>query len=206
MGKILPTRGRSAGRTHELLLAERGYGPLLRRDYWGVIRNCRYTPAQVAQTVRRHFPAFAPPSVVTFRRSDGADRALEPGDELDVWITGAGHFRVRVIHVDRQSFTLATETGHPEAGRITFGAYRNRRGDVIFHVRSHARSSSRFHRMGFRAAGEVMQTSAWTGFIDRVAQSFGDGVIGFIHAETNRCGDEATWAEERTPTFVAAGG
>lgn len=199
-------RSRSAERAHELLLAERGYGPLLRRDYWAVIRGCRHSPVQVAQTVRRYFPSFAPPSVVTFARIDRADRALDVGDELDVWITGAGHFRVRVIHVDAQSLTVATEVGHPEAGRITFGSYRNPRGDVIFHIRSHARSSSRFNRAGFRAAGEVMQTSAWTGFINRVAEAFGDGVIGFIHAETTPCEDEPEEAVSKTPTFDAAGG
>jgi hypothetical protein len=199
-------RKRIADQAHELLPATQGFGPLLQRDYWGVIRRCRYTPAQVAQTVRRHFPVFAPPELVVFGRRGAGDRPLELGDELGVHIVGAGDFLVRVTHVDAQSLTLTTERGHPEAGRITFGSYRNRRGDVVFHIRSLARSSSRFTRAGFRATGEVMQTSTWTEFINRVAVAFGDGVIGFIHAETTRCEDEPYEREAGAPTFVATGG
>jgi hypothetical protein len=202
MGK----RRKSAESAHELLLAERGVGPLLRRDYWGVIRGCRSSPRQVMETVRRHFPAFAPSELVVFERPAADDRPLDLGDELDVRIVGAGRFRVRVTHVDAQSLTLGTEVGHPEAGRITFGAYRNAHGDVIFHIRSHARSSTRFNRAGFRATGEVMQTSTWTDFINRVAAAFGEGVIGFIHAETSLREDEPASDASSTPTFVAAGG
>ncbi len=199
-------RKRRTARQTELRLASRGVGPLLRRDYWAVIRDCRYSPTQVAATVRRHFPAFSPPEIARFQRLGAQDRRLEVGDELKVHIAGAGTFRVRVTHADAQSITLATESGHPEAGRITFGSYRNGRGDVIFHIRSHARSGSRFTRAGFLATGEVMQTSTWTDFINRVAVAFGEGPIGFVHAETSPCEDEPADIEEHEPTFVAAGG
>lgn len=194
---------RSAGRDADLLLATQGAGPLLRRDYWAVIRDCRASPARLVQTVRRYFPAFAPAELVRFSRRDGADRALEPGDELDVHLAGLRGVRVRVLHANEQSFTLATEPGHPEAGRITFGAYRNGRGDTIFHIRSHARSSGRVMRAGFLATGEVMQTSTWTDFVNRVAVAFGDGVVGFIHAETTRCADEPPEVATHAPTFEA---
>jgi len=199
-------RDRSTEHVHELLPAERGVGPLLRRDYWGVIRNCRYTPVQVLQTVRRYFPAFAPSELVVFERRGGNDRPLQLGDDLDVHIVQAGHYHVRVTHLAPQSLTVSTESGHPEAGRITFGSYRNRRGDVVFHIRSQARSSSRVFRAGFRATGEVMQTSTWTDFIDRVAFAFGDGVVGFVHAETTPCADEPFEHAAHEPTFVATGG
>lgn len=197
---------KSVGRELDLLLATQGFGPLLRRDYWAVIRDCRATPERLVRTVRRHFPAFAPRELVRFSPRGGADRALEPGDEFDVHIVGVPAVRVRLTHVGPQSFTLATESGHPEAGRITFGSYRNGRGDVIFHIRSHARSSSRFTRAGFLATGEVMQTSTWSDFVNRVAVAFGDGVVGYIHAETTRCGDEAPEVTTHAPTFEARGG
>jgi len=158
------------------------------------------------QQVRRHFAAFAPPDLVIFRRHDREDAPLELGDEVDVEIVGAGLFRVYVLHEDAQSLTLGTVSGHPEAGRITFGCYRNRRGDAIFHIRSHARSSSRRHRAGFVAAGEVMQTSTWTDFVNRVAVAFGEGVIGFIHAVTSPCEDEPPDAARHAPTYIARGG
>jgi uncharacterized protein (UPF0548 family) len=67
--------------------------------------------------------------------------------------------RVRVLHADAQSLTLGTLEGRPEAGRITFGADRNPAGDVIFHIRSRARSVSMSKRVGFLAIGDVMQTN-----------------------------------------------
>jgi hypothetical protein len=194
------------GEAADLLLATQGVGPLLQRDYWAVIRNCRFTPVQVAQTVRRFFPSFPPEELVVFSTPDGSEPRLDVGDELDVRILGVPRVRVRVTHADAQSFTLATEPGHPEAGRITFGAYRNRRGDVIFHIRSHARSSGLFTRAGFLATGEVMQTSTWSDFVDRVAEAFGDGVIGWIHAITTPCADEEPEVSRHAPTYEARGG
>lgn len=195
-------RARRGGPRHGLQLAAEGYGPLLRRDYWAVIRNARATPRQVMAAVRAHFPAFAPAELARFTSRAAAARPLAPGDELDVRIAGAGMCRVQVVHADDLSFTLATEPGHPEAGRITFGCYRNRRGDPIFHVRSVARASSRFTLAGFRATGEVMQTSTWTDFVNRVAVAFGEGPLGFVHAETRRIPDEAAELA-RAPTFLA---
>ena len=189
-----------------LQLATQGAGPLYRRDYWAVIRNCRQGPEEIVRTLRRHFPAFSPAELARFSRLDDGDRPLSVDDHLEVRIAGYKKVRVRVIHADEQSFTLATEPGHPEAGRITFGSYRNRRGDVIFHIRSHARSSGRVTLAGFLATGEVMQTSTWTDFVNRVAVAFGEGVIGFIHAETTPCADEEPEIATHEPTYQAHGG
>jgi hypothetical protein len=121
-----------------------------------------------------------------------------------VTIKGAGTHGVEVVHADSTSFTLATLPGHPEAGRITFGAYRNGRGDVLFHIRSRARSGSLPHLAGFLAAGDAMQTQCWTDFVNRVALTAGDGVVGWIHAEKSKIDDEPDDREVlRGPTFVA---
>jgi hypothetical protein len=189
------------GRSPRLQLAEEGTGPLLERDYWCVIRDCRFSPRQIAATVRRHFAAFAPAELVVFR-ANGGD-GLKLGDEVDLRIAGAGGARVRVTHVSGQSFTLATLEGHPEAGRITFGSYRNRKGEVLFHIRSRARSKSRLRRAGFLAAGEVMQTSTWSEFVNRVAVAFGNGVRGLIHAETRPCDEEPPEVARHAPTYLA---
>ncbi|HWV39848.1 MAG TPA: hypothetical protein VN033_15365 [Vulgatibacter sp.] len=195
---------RSASR--RLLLAEAGFGPLIQRDYWGVVRNARASPRTVMANVRRHFPAFSPAELAGFERLGGEGEPLAVGDELLVRIHMAGGFRVRVIHADPQSLTLSTEEGHPEAGRITFGCYRNERGDLVFHIRSRARSSTGRYRTGFLAAGEVLQTSTWTDFVNRVAVAFGDGIVGFIHAETTPCADEPEHVARSEPTFAAVGG
>ncbi len=192
----------------DLLLPEQGAGPLLQRDYWAVIKDCQHPPSTVMDWVARRFAEFAPSELCVFQRGDEArdGEPLELGDELSVKIQGAGTFAVRVIHKDAQSLTLATLPGHPEAGRITFGAYRNEHGDVIFHIRSRARSGSQFHYMGFVTAGEAMQTNTWTEFVLRAAVTAGEGVVGVIHADTTELEDEPDGADpERDPTFLAKG-
>lgn len=192
----------------ELLLPEQGKGPLLQRDYWAVIKGCQHPPSTVMDWVSRRFAEFAPAELCVFSRADEAREGepLEPGDELKVKIQGAGTFSVRVIHKDARSLTLATLPGHPEAGRITFGAYRNEHGDVIFHIRSRARSGSQLHYLGFVTAGEAMQTNTWTEFVLRAAVTAGEGVVGVIHADTTELEDEPDGADpEHDPTFAAKG-
>jgi hypothetical protein len=188
----------------DLLTAQEGRGPLLQRDYWAVLEGCELTPPELMQRVAHHFPAFPPTELVRFHRPDGGEAALAVGDDLEVQIVGAGRAYVRVLHRDANSFTFGTLRGHPEAGRITFGAYRNPRGDVIFHIRSRARSDSRLHLLGFLAAGEPMQTNTWTDFIDRLAHMLARGVRGVIHADTRTIADEPA-GDPTLPTFLARG-
>lgn len=200
----------AAEQAAELLLPEHGSGPLLQRDYWAVIRDCRLRPSQVMELVARRFPEFAPEDLCVFTRAgpaaEHAEAPLEVDDELEVRIAAAGTFGVRVLHRDAQSLTLGTLAGHPEAGRITFGAYRNAHGDVLFHIRSRARSGSRFHYLGFVTAGEAMQTNTWTEFVTRVALTVGEGAVGMLHAETSELGEEEEQADDlQGPTFRARG-
>lgn len=189
-----------------LVLASDGTGPLLQRDYWAVIRNSRKTAKEIGAILAEDFSRFAPDELVKFDRVDGSSDPLEPGVELTVQIRLAGECRVRVIHRDENSVTLATVKGHPEAGRITFGAYPNEKGDVIFHIRSRARASSNVRYAGFLAVGEPMQTNTWTDFVDRVAHTVGEGVVGVIHADTTEVSDEPDDAEVIcSPTFLATG-
>jgi hypothetical protein len=199
----MPARSTSGRAHHERLPASAGHGPLLQRDYWGRIQNARLPPSQVGELLARRFADFAPASLASFRRSDGTDRPLEVGDILEVWIRFAGEFEVRVLHRDANSLTVATLSGHPEAGRITFGAYRHADGDVIFHIRSRARSSSRMLYVGFLALGQAMQASTWTRFVERVANEIGDGVVDFVFEETRECAPEPD--ETDRPTFIASG-
>jgi hypothetical protein len=197
---------RDPPRAGDELLGVRGVGPLLERDYWAVIGRCRLTPEALIERLRRRFWEFAPEDFVHFCRSDGQSTALEVGDELTVTIRMVGLCRVRVVHQSAQSITLGTLVGHPEAGRITFGAYRKQDRNVVFHIRSHARTSSSWFALGYAAAGEAMQTSTWTDFVGTVARTFGDGVLGVIRAETKVLSEsEAEDEDPCTPTFHAVG-
>jgi hypothetical protein len=187
---------------HDLLPASQGAGPLLERDYWAVLTGCALKPSDLMAHVKSHFCELPPRALVEFDASDG----LEPGATLDIRIAPAQRCGVRVIHQDAQSLTLATLSGHPEAGRITFGAYRNAVGDVIFHIRSRARSTTTAKRLGFLAIGDAMQTNTWTGFIQNVATAVGAQIRDAIHAETKQVDDVPEDDEPlQTPTFVARG-
>jgi hypothetical protein len=202
-----PEEGKVAGSStgkYELQRQESGAGPLHQRDYWAVIRDPAVDPTELVEALCDRFPALAPEELVQF--APALERPLEVGDEMAVRIKGAGEFRVRVIHRDRQSLTLATLAGHPEAGRITFGAYRNRGGDLVFHIRSRARASSRIRLIGFHLAGDPMQTNTWTDFINRVAATFGGGVAGRVHVEKRSVRPEPGDHAADRPTFQARGG
>jgi hypothetical protein len=198
------TRGRIRRLWADVVPAAEGVGPLLQRDYWAVLDACPLSPSEVAAVVRAQFATFPPEDLVVFQRKDRGDGPLDVGDEIEVKIKPGVTTAVRVLHTDTHSLTLATAEGHPEAGRITFGAYRNEREDVVFHIRSRARSSTSAHYAGFLAAGEAMQTKTWTDFIDRLAHSLADGVIGSIYVETSEVEDDAT-DEADAPTFTATG-
>jgi hypothetical protein len=196
------TKGRLRQLWANVVPAEEGVGPLLQRDYWAVLHACPYPPPEVATILREHFLDFPPEPLVVFRRT--GEGPLDVGDELEVKIRLKGTTAVRVVHVGANSLTLATAEGHPEAGRITFGAYRSDRGDVIFHIRSRARSSSSTNYAGFLAAGEAMQTKTWTDFIDHLAHSVADGIVGAIYVETSEV-EDAAHDDADAPTFIAEG-
>jgi hypothetical protein len=204
---VTAERSRGEGhpaRQHGAVASAKGRGPLLQRDYWAVIRNCRLRPSEFGELLATRFWELPPPDLVRFRRADGSRRPLAPGDDLEVDIRFAGRFGVRVTHKTPNSLTLGTLPGHPEAGRITFGAYRHDTGGVIFHIRSIARSSTATRRAQFLALGGSMQAHTWSEFIARVAASCGQGVADYIYEETARRSEEDQDAPGR-PTFIAQG-
>lgn len=185
-----------------LLPATRGAGPLLQRDYWAVLAGCPLKPSELMAHVKANFCKLPPAALVEFVAADGVGQ----GASLDIVIRPGQHCAVKVIHEDDQSITLATLEGHPEAGRITFGAYRNTEGGAIFHIRSRARSTNILKRLGFLAIGDAMQTNTWADFIRNTASSVGAHIPDAIHADTQQV-DEVPEDDEplRSPTFRAEG-
>jgi hypothetical protein len=181
--------------------ATEGAGPLLQRDYWAVLTT-ELKPSEVIARVREHFCELPPASLVSFQL---AHNKLDHNSEIDINIKPAQQCRVRVTHTDSQSITLATLEGHPEAGRITFGAYRNPAGEVIFHIRSRARSSSATQRIGFLAIGDAMQTNTWTDFISNTAAFLKTGIRDVIHVEKEVAEETHEDATLSGPTFAAVG-
>jgi Domain of unknown function (DUF1990) len=189
----------------DVQLSSAGCGALLQRDYWGVIAECRVSPVQLMEDLRRRFCEFPPPELVKFSRAGECGKPLEVGDELDIVIHMATACRVRVVARDPHSVTLATLAGHPEAGRITFGAYRHESGQVVFHIRSRSRSGSSAFSAGFAAIGEAMQTNTWVEFVEAIANTYGAGVVGETNAETEHVEPNADDELVTKPTFLAQG-
>jgi uncharacterized protein (UPF0548 family) len=185
-----------------LLAAASGAGPLLQRDYWAVFAGCALKPSEIMTHVKTHFCELPPPSLVRFVAPAG----MNTNAELDIRILPAQSCRVRVLHQDAQSLTFGTRAGHPEAGRITFGAYRNPAGDVIFHIRSRARSASLSKRVGFLAIGDAMQTNTWSDFINNTAAAVGAHIPDMIRAETKEVEDLPEDDHPlQSPTFLGVG-
>jgi len=185
--------------------APEGAGPLFERDYWAVLANCRLKPSEVIDHVAAHFCELPPSALVSFELQP-SNGGFAVGDDVDIHIRPATNCRVRIIHRDSNSFTFGTLAGHPEAGRITFGAYRNPDGDVLLHIRSRARASTNARLIGFFAIGDAMQTNTWADFIRHAAQSLGVQITGAIHVEkraAEECDDDAE--PLNTPTFAARG-
>ena len=191
--------------TAEFQLEADGCGALLQRDYWAAIQDCRCSPSELMTDLRGRFCEFPPVELVTFERHGSCAQPLALHEELDIAIRMATKCRVRVVNLDEQSFTLATLAGHPEAGRITFGAYRHDSGAVIFQIRSRSRSGNKLFQAGFMAFGEAMQTNTWVDFVVTVASTYGTGVEGTVHAETASVEAEADDATGSAPTFRASG-
>lgn len=186
----------------QLQPATEGVGPLLQRDYWAVFEDSPLKPSEIIDYVRSHFCEFPPSSIVRFNAPNG----ISKDSELDIVIMPAQSCCVRVIHEDRQSFTLGTLAGHPEAGRITFGAYRNPEGEVVFHIRSRARAATTAKLIGFLAVGDAMQTNTWTDFIRNTAAGVGARIRDVIHADKARVDavDDDDGAAS-APTYLAVG-
>lgn len=187
----------------DVQFAADGTGPLLQRDYWAVIQGCRVEPKEVVEFIRSRFHQLAPEGLVRFANDSHPDGPLCVGDSMTVRIRMARKCRVLVTDINDLSMTIVTVNGHPESGKITFGSYRNDRGDVIFHIRSRVRSSSIWHLAGFLSVGDSMQTNTWTDFIDRLANCVGCGIVGPIHADKKKVDEEAADADPYAPTFIA---
>lgn len=159
-------------------------------------------PSEVMARVKAHFCELPPPSLVRFVAPAG----LRTNADVDIRIMPGQACRVRVMHEDVQSITFATVEGHPEAGRITFGAYRNPAGDVIFHIRSRARSASTAGRAGFLAIGDAMQTNTWTDFINNTAAAIGAHIPDAVRAEAKEVEDlPEDDLPLQSPTFLSVG-
>jgi hypothetical protein len=185
-------------------LAPEGVGPLLQRDFVAIIEGSPLTPEQAALKLRCELPLYAPDALCTFKRSGNEGDPLEIGDTMHVRLKGSGAAAVTVSHVDALSLTLRTMEGHIEAGRNTFGFYRDGEGRLVCRVRSRARVRDFPRMIAYWLGGRANQSAIWTYFLNRVAHACGGKVVGQVREGTEEVVDSRLDAGEADgPTFDA---
>jgi hypothetical protein len=197
------TGGPSPEEQRRIQWPSEGAGPLLQRDYVIVLEGSRCAPEGVVAKIKADFPAFSPAELARFTRPPGATGPLDRGDTMRVHIRGTGDHRVKVTHRDSQSLTLRTLDGHPEAGRITFGAYLDEAGRLVCRIRSRARERDGLIFAGYITVGIFGQGRVWTTFLERLAACCGGRILGRVTTSTDEVDDfpedEGT---PEAPTFV----
>lgn len=184
----------------DVLTAAHGAGPLLQRDYWAPLWGTVFMPGGIMRLVASKFPSLADPKIATF--SFVQPPPLEIGHEMQIEIRGYGSCHVRVVEHGLLTLTLRTLEDHFEAGRITFGSWREE-GELLFKIRSRARIRSKPHSWGWAAGGWKAQEQLWKHFVKNLAAECGAAEPDEVHEET--CEVQATLAdlgELDTPTFL----
>jgi hypothetical protein len=144
-------------------------------------------PAELVARLCTDLNAAAPTEFARFEKLEGADDALDVGDEYVVRMPGPWNGPVRVVARTPTSFRLATLRGHLEAGQIEFRASEDE-GELVFTIESWARSGDRLSNLLYehlRMAKEV-QLHMWTSFLERVTELAGGRRAGGIDIETRR--------------------
>lgn len=196
--------GRAERADLEEVTAAEGSGPLLQRDYWGVIEGARLTPEQTIDQVLSDVPSFSPSELAAFSRLSGEDGPARVGEDFRVSIQGYGPCHVRLTQRDPDSFTFQTLAGHLETGRISFGAERDRAGNLVFRIRSRSRTNSPVNAVGYALIGIHAQTAVWTTFVRRVAEAAGGRLLGKVEVRSRRVSeDPEDEAPVPVPTFAS---
>jgi hypothetical protein len=184
--------------------APEGVGPLLQRDYVLVLEESRCAPEDAALLIRSDFPRFSPAALARFTRSGDLTRPLDRGDTMHILMVGLVQCAVRVIHQNKYSLTLGTLEDHPEAGRITFGAYPDEGGRLVLRIRSRSRLRHYLHWHNYALLGKYGQTWTWVTFLERLAEACGGRKRCDVITSTEKVVETpADRGVEHAPTFSA---
>ncbi len=175
-------------KTDDVQTPDDGVGPLFHRRYVARIKDPKLSPEEVIARVSADPNCVAPREFARFRKSSGADRRMEVGDEFVVRMPGPWDGPVRVVAKTPTSFRFATLDGHLEAGQIEFRASCDDRRRLVFTIESWATSGDHLSKVlyqSLRMAKEV-QFHMWTSVLERVAELAGGHLDRGIHADTRR--------------------
>jgi hypothetical protein len=108
---------------HRLQPASDGVGPLVQRDYWCVIQNCRMRPRELLLFVRAQFPELPPEELADFEPCRGPG-PLELGDEMSIDIPGAGTVTTPVLNMALNHIPGTSSCRSPDFWRVSQWVWR----------------------------------------------------------------------------------
>lgn len=145
-----------------------GFGQLWHKTYRLRLENQQLTPAETIQIWKQNLPKFKPAEKKFYPSAAG----IQPGEIILINARTQGgpiSTGVMVLYSGKNSFTLITPQGHPEAGWVTFSAYKDDQ-DTVIQVDVLARSSDPLYELAFRLVGTKVQDRIWTHVLTSLAE------------------------------------
>ncbi len=176
-----------------------GFGQLWQKVFRLPINNPRITPEAVIVALEENFPAFQPSFNAFFPSRDG----IQPGAIVLIDSSTPGgpvSTGVVVLYADERSFTFMTPQGHPEAGFVSFSAFRA--GDrTIAQIHGLARANDPAYETAFRAVGSKIQRGIWTHVLRSLAAHL--GVADEITVEETCVDSRMQWSQAKNIYYNA---
>ncbi len=149
-----------------------GFGQLWQKIYRLYIDDLDITPESAITALRENFIALQP----SFNHFYASNKGIRPGEIVAIDSSTPGgpvSTGVMILHADERSFTFITPEGHPEAGWITFSAYRDSEDRTVVQILGLTRSSDPVFEAAFHLVGSKMQVNIWTFLLKSLAAHLG---------------------------------
>lgn len=175
---IFPTRldeglARLANSQPEQLPDEGGTGPLVQRIFYAFLAGVRRSPSDLFESFRRRFADLVPESTMGPAKEPVAESRIEKGTTLTLSLPMRGHVQVRVIELTDSSMTVATLSGHPLAGSVTFRFTGVPGEDLRFEVETCDRPATPPDALAMYPLGILMKRWNWSKVVERTAEFSG---------------------------------
>ena len=150
--------------------ASSGAGSLIHRQYEVTLRGSWHDRTALFSLMTAHLTELAPSALADFEKSGSGAAGVAVGDEYDITMLGPWNGRVRVSELARDSLTLVTLEGHPEAGTITFSVHdTGTAGHFRVLIESWARARDTLVQAAYSTVGigRQVQSEVWITFLQR---------------------------------------
>ncbi len=148
-----------------------GFGQLIQKVYTLTIKDTNISPEDCMLELKNNFAAFQP----SFNKFYPLGAGIEPGEiTLIESMTPGGPVAtgVMILYSDDLSFTFMTPEGHPEAGFVSFSAFRNDIG-TITQIAGLTRANDPLFELAFHTLGSKIQKGIWIHVLTSLALHYG---------------------------------